>query len=107
MRSSGMSLILITHPRDADPKNAARYDNHAGGQAYNRFSQCSLNLEAVEPVNESIRTVTCCGSITESKEINRKLRIRKARNGAGGGQCIGGWFDKDTFLFTEYGVVVK
>lgn len=107
MRASGMSLILVTHPRDADPKSAARYDNHAGGQAYNRSSQCSLNLEAVEPVTENIKHQTCCGTITEPKEINRMLRIRKARNGAGGGQCIGGWFDKDTFLFTEYGVVVK
>lgn len=106
MRESGASLVVVTHPRDGNPKHGGRMDNHAGGQAYNRFTQCVLCLETCD--EKEVRTIrhTPMGPIRESPTINRELFIRKSRNGAGGGHRIGYWFAGESLRFHERGLVI-
>jgi KaiC/GvpD/RAD55 family RecA-like ATPase len=100
LRSADCSLILVTHP----PKNAqdTTLDNISGGAAFQRFTQnvfymCACDEEDVpilHPHDES-----------HSATINRRIWLRKLRNGIGTGSCIGYWFDGKTLTFHERGVV--
>lgn len=107
LRESWASLVVVTHPRNGDPKHGNRVDNHAGGQAYNRFTQCVLMLGASEPKNCMIERESAFGTERLSEQVNRVIRVGKARNGAGTGRDIGYWFDSQSLTFKELGVLEK
>ncbi len=105
LRESGASLIVVTHPRDGNPKHGSRMDNHAGGQAYNRFSSCVLEMQACKPVVKTIIDRTVAGTIRSQMEVNRVLHLHKTRSGTGSGWDIGYWFEKVSLRFAERGVI--
>lgn len=105
LRESGSSLIVVTHPRDGNPRHGSRIDNHAGGQAYNRFTQCVLGLSAFPPTEVTTVEYTAAGTAKSAAEVNRELAIHKARNGSGTGYRIGFWFDGSTLRFKEHGLI--
>lgn len=105
LRESGSSMIVVTHPRDGNPKHGSRMDNHAGGQAYNRFTQTVLELRSHKAESAQVYSRTPAGTIRDTIEINRTLAIHKARNGPGAGEAIGFDFDGRTLRFKEAGVL--
>lgn len=104
LRESGASLIVVTHPRNGDPKFGSRMDNHAGGQAYNRFTQTVLMLSACDSRSAHVRAITNTGEEwARMDDVNRILRVAKARNGRGTGTDIGFWFASESLRFAERG----
>ena len=109
MRAASMalksSLVVVTHPRNGDPRHGNRLDNHAGGQAYNRFTQCVLALESKPDEDVTVKRKLCGANVRELARRNRSLFIRKARNGPGTGAEIAYWFDGKTLTFDEKGAI--
>jgi len=95
------SLVLVTHP----PKNAkdTSLDNVAGGAAYQRFSQAILWMEAID-----VEELNCVGMHGRRMcAVNRKLHLRKTRNGKAQNTCIGYHFNGKSLKFEECGIVPK
>jgi KaiC/GvpD/RAD55 family RecA-like ATPase len=105
MREHGASLIVVTHPRDGNPKHGGSHlDNIAGGRAYNRFTQSVLMLESL-PKPESHSVSASWGS--KSVLVNRIITVRKARSGPGAGVKIGYFFDAETLRMAEQGTLLE
>lgn len=107
MREHGASLIVVTHPRNANPSLTGQLDNHAGGQSYNRLTQSMLVLNSVSERDVTVTSHEAFGTTTREVTVNRAVLISKARNGAGTGKMIGFWFDPKSLTFREEGVVEK
>lgn len=102
-RQYGTRVVLVTHPRTGTSRTPG-IDAIAGGAAYVRFSHTVLWLESIaEPEEVSVKLRL--GQSTE--EVNRKIHLLKARNGAGTGLTVGYWFDRATLKFRELGVIAK
>lgn len=101
LRNVDTSLVLVTHP-PKNPKDTS-LDNVAGGAAYQRFSQVILWMEAIDP-----KEVNCTRfNGIEPCTINRKLHLRKTRNGRAANTCLGFHFNGKTLKFEECGIVPK
>lgn len=105
MREHGASLVVVTHPRDGNPKNGSRMDNHAGGQAYNRFTSCVLNLSMCQDDWATTVEFTAAGKHRSQAQINRRLSMHKTRSGTGQGWDIGFGFNANTLRFAEKGLL--
>jgi hypothetical protein len=104
-RKHEASAILITHPRKSQQNTQKRgpsQDDCAGGAAFARFAHTMLWLEYM--VNGVEREVFANGE-TNRRTINREMWVLKARNGKGAGQRIGFYFDPETLLLAEQGVI--
>jgi hypothetical protein len=101
MREKGASLVLVTHPRKGAKGTGG--DDIAGGAAFFRFSQTVLWVRKHDPA----KLVRCKSAGGERLvEINRSVKIAKARLGKGGGLELGYIFDR-SMQFAEQGVIVK
>jgi len=108
MRKYNSSLLVVTHPRDGQKATKNNIDNHAGGRAYSRFSQCLIDIEGLDKEKDKTQTIRisgACGTIKEAKPVNRIITVKKARNAQGFRGLIGGWFDGNTFNFEEHGLI--
>jgi len=107
LKKSGSSLILITHPPKMRPGINPTADGSfgiGGGAAFEKFAQTALYLRGMRD-DEEVEIRNADGSSTR-ETVNRKLEIRKARNGRGGGFSIGLHFDPQTATHVERGVIV-
>jgi len=98
----GASIIVVTHPRKQSVKSSTM-DDMAGGAAYPRHAQTILwgkKLEAPETMTVSHPV----GGLLEL-EVDRIVKIVKARNGKGGGSSVGFQFDHDSLRFAEQGLI--
>ena len=101
----GARAILVTHPKNPSKGDKAfGLERIAGGSAYPRFSQCVLWFTAHE--NERDVTVKRFGADDGFTQINRSVRILKARNAMGSGREIGMRFSNQSLTFEEVGIVV-
>jgi hypothetical protein len=103
-RDSSMRVILVTHPKKKDEGKAPSMNDLAGGAAYNRFTHCILWLQTHEPAKK-VELRTALGN--QAGEINRSIRICKARNAVGNGWSIGFTFDTGSLTFKEHGAITK
>ena len=100
MRTHGASLVLVTHPRPGAKK--AGLDNMAGGRAYARFTQTVLWVRGLHPPQtKNIKTQLGPTMI----EVNRIVRVSKARNSFGSGMDFGFEFDGRTLRIKEHGLI--
>ncbi|MFA7238089.1 MAG: AAA family ATPase [Phycisphaeraceae bacterium] len=104
----GASLICVTHPRKGKQRASANaLDDLAGGAGWQRFTDTILWLER----HDEPKSVTIKGGdsfpIPEQVQVNRTLRVMKARNGRGAGWSIAFDFDPGTLRFTERGAIAK
>jgi KaiC/GvpD/RAD55 family RecA-like ATPase len=108
VRRTGARLVLVTHPKKGR-KAGIGLDELAGGAAYARFPQTVLWLERISPA----RQMQVCRKHGEHDfrneflEIDRLVRVSKARNGQGAGMKIACRFSKDTLRLNECGYVVE
>lgn len=105
-RSAGASIVLTSHGRRGDGrvKGPPDLDSLAGGAAFARFASVVLWLEALaEP---AMAQVVDPDRRERAAEINRRLRVLKAREGRGTGLTVGMQFDGRTLRTSEVGVVV-
>ena len=101
IRRYGARLLLVTHPRvgvNVRPGLASL----AGGAAYSRFSHVVLWMIKHQPKSVRVRTPLGMCNV----EINRTLRIAKARHASGGGLDIAFHFDPQTLRFAEQGIIL-
>lgn len=103
IRQYGASLILVTHPRKGN-RTTSSLSDLAGGAAFPRFAH---TVFWIEPHAKRVNTLIATEHGDFSSLINRTIRIRKARNGAGGGLSLGYDFDGKSLRFAEQGVVVE
>jgi len=105
----GASLLLVTHPRKGKQRAmATTLDDLAGGAAWQRLAQCILWLERHdEPKAVTVKSFADVQPTTTTEEINRTLRLLKARNGRGTGWQLAFDFDPQTLRFHERGAIVK
>jgi hypothetical protein len=103
LKPSGASLVLVTHP----PKGLSQ-DNWggdvAGGAAYLRFSQTVVYLRGMPEVKE-LPIVESCGNTP--MPVNRKVELKKTRNGKGWFASIGMYLDPKTLRHVEQGIIAK
>ncbi len=103
------SLVLVAHPKKTRQRSGpVSLDDLAGGAAWGRFAQAVLWLEKYDepkefPIKRPVGDVA--GPVTD--EVNRSLRILKARNGRGGGWHLAYDFDPASLRFFERGAIVK
>lgn len=102
MRQYEASAILVTHPR-AQGNKGRSLDDMAGGRAYPRFSQTVLWLISQAPDQMKVRKF----GITTHEEVNRIVRVNKARNSWGTGCQIGFKFNPSTWEIREQGIIEK
>jgi hypothetical protein len=98
MKGADTSLVLVTHPKDPDD---TRLDSIAGGKAFQRFTQVVLAMEIIEA--EELVCHTQHGMVNQI--VNRKVHVRKSRNGKMQNVCIGFFFNGATLQFEERGIV--
>jgi len=105
----GASLVLVTHPRGGKTsRTAATLDDLAGGKAWARFTDTVLWVERHdEPKTVTVKGFADAFPLPQVEEINRTLRVMKARNGRGAGWQIAFDFDPQTLRFNERGAIVK
>lgn len=104
-RRYGCRIILVTHPKKGGKTPTFGLDGLAGGAAYQRFSHTVLWLvNHTPPVDVRVKQYRAGDCFAQ---INRSIRIIKARNGRGPGLAIGINFDPKTLISTEAGVVVS
>jgi hypothetical protein len=102
MRQHGASLILVTHPRPGQKRQSL--DDMHGGRAYARFTQTVMWITALYPAeNKMVRTAAGPASY----EVNRLIRLNKARNSWGKGIEVGCFFDGKTFKTSECGIITE
>ena len=97
-----ISCLLVTHPKQAF-KGRPNMNDLAGGAAVSRFCQTILWVHKHDLKFSDIATP--CG--TESQEHNRTLHILKARNGKDETVRLAAYFDPNTLVTQELGVIVK
>lgn len=102
-RGSGVSVVLVTHPRKGR-KGLMGLDEMAGGAAFQRFAQSVLWLK-FHPTPEEVSVVRTFGS--EAVTVNRTMLIAKARNGPGQGLVVGFNFNAQTLCLEEVGTVAR
>jgi len=102
------SLVLVTHP----PKQSGFQrrdgmwgDDVAGGAAYLRFTHTILYLEFLREQEEI--DVRDANGLVASAIINRRLQLRKTRNGRGAGTTLGYFFDARNLRHYERGIERK
>jgi hypothetical protein len=105
IRASGTRLILVTHPKQGMGGKPG-LDGLAGGAAFQRFPHTVLWVEPMKKAEE-LRTMLhgAGGDVVGIKRVNRKVRVYKARNGSGAGHEIGMWFEAQSFVFSDCGVI--
>lgn len=102
LEKHGASLWCVTHPRKG-VKGSNSWDDLAGGAAWSKFTDTVLWLEGMkEP--EQVTVLTSFGR--DQYQINRRVRVCKARNGKGYGMKIGMHFEPKSLTFDEVGVIV-
>jgi KaiC/GvpD/RAD55 family RecA-like ATPase len=107
VKASGMSVILVTHPKTTRGKDLKAMeenwgDDLAGGKAFGDFTDTVLFLQYLrEPKEMSCRV---CGNAS-IHTVNRVLQLRKTRFGRGQGVSIGFHFDGMTLLHNECGSI--
>ena len=101
-RKHQCSVIIVTHPKKGRGK-VGGLDDVAGGAAYVRLSQTILWIQKHRP-RKSFTVRTPCG--TTEIEVNRTVRICKARNGRGGGMEIAFDFEGESVTYQERGAIV-
>lgn len=108
-RSSGASLICVTHPKKGGT-SSPDVDNIAGGAAWARFPDAVIWLESHEPKVSKIRAD--CG--TDEQTHNRTVWLLKTRSGEGEHVRLAYRFqtgkeESDTGALTlkELGIIVK
>jgi len=102
---SGTSLILVSHPKKTvgKPAGIPQADDLAGGAAYGRASDSMLWLVGTEDAIDA--EVMDADGRYEVKTIHKTMRILKARNGVGQGECVG--FTFTGLQFHEEGLLVR
>ncbi len=107
-RDYGASVILVTHPKKGSGKGkAVDMDDIAGGAAYQRFAHTILYLEAFDSQPMAV-AVPDRGSVTLCMEnVNRSIKICKARNGRGAGMTLAFHFDGGSLRFFTLGLLQK
>ncbi len=104
LEQSGASMILVTHPKNMSrvgPKRPPMLDDLAMSQAFQRFTQTVLYLQPHDPFNITVKKPAPEPDAQE--QINRTVRIMKARLSWGGGMCVGMWFNRETLTTEEVG----
>jgi hypothetical protein len=106
--TAGASLVFTSHGRKGDRrggKMAPDLDSLAGGAAYARFASTVLWLESMAEA-EGCAVIDADGRDIHT-DINRRLRILKARNGCGTGRVLGLRFNGATLRMEEAGVIIN
>lgn len=104
LRKHLASMILVTHSRTGNTKGTI--DDIAGGRAFGRFAQCVVWIKRFEPAKPVI-VKNPLSQLEDHVEIDREIRILKARNAIGQGRGVGYKFDTDTLKFRELGLILK
>lgn len=101
------SVVLVTHPKK-HPQGKS-LDDVSGGAAVTRFAHTVLWLEYLpQPESKLIVGHNAMGLRDRSYvEVNRILRVLKARNGRGTGSEIGMTFHGESLTFTAHGIITK
>lgn len=107
--SYNASLVLVTHARKGKQRGTpVTLDDLAGGAGWARFTQCVLWMEKHdEPKRVNVKNIGDAMPIAQAEEINRTLRIMKARDGRSAGWQLAFDFDPQTLRFHERGAIVK
>jgi hypothetical protein len=103
VRHYGARLILVTHPRigvNLKPGLASI----SGGASYARFSHTCIWMQK-HPQEKTGLVRNHFGDC--HGKFNRTAKICKARNARGGGMEIGFFFDPQTLLYAEQGIILK
>ena len=100
--AAGASLVVVTHPRKG-AKGSSGWEDLAGGAAWSRFTDTVIWLERPEEPERVLCQTAAFGR--QSCTINRRIRVCKARNGAGYGLKIGMVLETN-LAFTETGLIV-
>ena len=105
----GASLVLVTHPKKGKQKGTpSTLDDLAGGAAWQRFAQCILWMQRHDdPKTVNVKRFGEAMPIPQAEQINRTLRVMKARDGCGAGWQLAFDFDPQTLRFHERGAIVK
>lgn len=106
LKGKNCSIVLITHPNGETDNRKLIADplaDFSGGKCWSRFTQTCMFLRPLEPQEVPIKNKMG----TLSQTINRRMEIRKTRNGGGAGLWIGMWFDHETLRTRELGVIQK
>lgn len=106
LKGQNCSIVLITHPNGETDNRKLIADplaDFSGGKCWSRFTQTCMFLRPLEPQNATIKNKMG----TSTQTINRRMEIRKTRNGGGAGLWIGMWFDHETLQTRELGVIQK
>lgn len=108
-RTSGASLICVTHPKKGGT-NMPDIDNLAGGAAWARFPDAVIWLESHDTKLSVVKTV--CG--TDEQMHNRTLHLLKTRSGEGEHLRLAYRFqtgkddsDNGALTLRELGIVIK
>ena len=102
-RRHACRVILVTHPKKAR-SGKAQMSELAGGASYERFPQGVLWMQSMNPPE----TLTVSGAMGHvGAEVNRKIKICKARNARGQGLELAYYFDPETMRFTEHGIIIE
>jgi len=108
-RTSGASLVCITHPKKGG-NEAPSLDNIAGGAAWTRFPDTVLWLESHAMKLSTVKTA--CG--TDEQPYNRTLWLLKTRSGEGEHLRLAYKFqtgkdenDDGALTLRELGIIVK
>ena len=101
-RAYGLSVIFVTHPTKTSSVNPEQ-GGLAGGAAFSRFIQTIIWLQMHEDKLSSIKTPIGTDSMTH----NRTMHILKARNGRGGKCKLGFYFNDESLLEDELGLIIK
>jgi hypothetical protein len=103
LKPTGSSLVLVTHP----PKGKVQDEwggDVEGGKAFLKFSQTIVYMRGMpEPKMMNISMPHGCAEM----EVNRKIELKKTRNGKGWFATIGMYLNPKTLLHEERGIIVK
>ena len=106
LKGKQCSIVLITHPNgetDSRKLIADPLADFSGGKCWSRFTQTCMFLRPLEEQEVMIKNKM--GVLSQA--INRRMEIRKTRNGAGAGTWVGMWFDHETLRTRELGAIQK
>ena len=103
LKPSGASLVLVTHPPKGQAQDTWGGDV-AGGAAYMRFAQTVVYLRGMSETKE-LAVRNAAG--VEHFDVNRKVELKKTRNGRGWFSTIGMYLDPKTLRHIERGILEK